>query len=63
MPTIQYKVLGYNKLNIKETNTTPNTIAPNISININKFSVIVYSNKPNNKDYKEDYSKNKFQAT
>ena len=61
MPTIQYKVLGYNKLDIK-TNTTPNTIAPTISNNIIKARVIVFSNKPSNKNYKEDYSNSKIIA-
>ena len=44
MPTIQYKVLGYKKPDIKETNTAPNTTAPSTSISIVKDRVIVYSN-------------------
>ena len=59
MRIIQYKVPGYKKLNIKKINTTPNTIIPNISNNITKVRVLVYSNKLDNKDYKKDYNNNK----
>jgi len=62
MPATWYEVPGYDKPDIKETNTAPNTMVPDTSVDINEFGVMAYGDKPNDEDYEEDYSEDEFRA-